>query len=211
MTVNPEHCVSRTAKPLSPVCACTGWPNRPAKRAASGAQFSSMTPYNPKEIPPLNDSDKIRFFDKVRRTDNCWEWRGQRMAQGYGVFGIGRKYFKAHRISWTIHNGPIPARLWVLHRCDNPQCSNPAHLFLGTHADNMRDMAAKKRGFSGGNGGFVRGERHGSAKLKATQIPEIRNLYGARSFNLRELSEKYHVSITQIRDIIRRTKWKHIA
>lgn len=73
----------------------------------------------------------------------CWVWLGRRRAKGYGVFLRGSD---AHHFSWVVHNGPVPARLWVLHRCDNPSCVRPSHLFVGTPSDNVQDMLAKGRG-----------------------------------------------------------------
>lgn len=81
----------------------------------------------------------------------CWLWIGACDSVGYGNFRIKNKSWKAHRFSWTIHNGIIPDGLFVLHKCDVRPCINPNHLFLGTHLDNMRDMHAKGRARCGGH------------------------------------------------------------
>jgi hypothetical protein len=73
--------------------------------------------------------------------DDCWEWRGNRNNRGYGK--LGKIY--AHRVAYELASGPIPSGLEVMHSCDNPPCCNPAHLSVGTHADNMQDMARKGR------------------------------------------------------------------
>ena len=90
-----------------------------------------------------------RFWTKVEKSDGCWIWKGSRHHNGYGYLHRGghtdRHPARAHRFSWEIHNGPIPVGLWVLHRCDNPPCVRPDHLFLGTRKDNMVDCAAKGR------------------------------------------------------------------
>jgi hypothetical protein len=76
----------------------------------------------------------------------CWVWSGATNRKGYGVYIFRGKYVGAHRVAWTLFRGPIPDGLFVLHRCDNPPCLNPDHLFLGTHNDNMIDMVLKGRG-----------------------------------------------------------------
>ncbi len=86
-----------------------------------------------------------RFWSKVNKTDNCWNWLACKTKDGYGRIFIKDKVLLAHRVSWAIHDGQIPKGLQVLHRCDNPSCVNPAHLFLGTVSDNMRDSVAKGR------------------------------------------------------------------
>ena len=79
--------------------------------------------------------------------EDCWEWRGQFNACGYGKFRLTPNSMNlAHRVAWQIAHGPIPDGLHVCHHCDNPPCCNPAHLFLGTHGDNMRDREIKGRG-----------------------------------------------------------------
>lgn len=88
------------------------------------------------------------FWNKVDKNGNngCWKWKGFKNKQGYGRMGIAAsECVNAHRVSWTIHNGEIPERCFVCHKCDNPECTNPDHLFIGTRQDNINDMMVKKR------------------------------------------------------------------
>lgn len=147
------------------------------------------------------------FWQRVTFGPTCWEWQGHIDVGGYGRSpwtseGV-RKSTPAHRIAWELCVGaPIPEGLWVLHKCDNPPCVRPDHLFLGTHLDNVRDMHAKDRGQVG--------ERHHRALLKEDDIRAIRRKYPKRGVTARKLATEYGVSITNVYKIVTRKSWAHV-
>jgi len=138
----------------------------------------------------------------------CWLWKAATNSDGYGLVGVDGRTLRAHRVSWEIHNGPIPAGMCILHRCDNPACVNPAHLFLGTDADNIRDCVAKGRHVTHP---APPGEGHRSAKLTDANVLEIRKLYAAGGVFQRELGERFGVSRQNISYILSRKAWAHVA
>lgn len=94
----------------------------------------------------FSELDKARFWIKATQTKSCWEWVGSLNSDGYGTFRVGRdNTFLAHRVAYYLIKGKIGGHE-ICHRCDNPKCVNPSHLFSGTHADNTRDMTEKGRG-----------------------------------------------------------------
>lgn len=105
-----------------------------------------------KEKFGITDNGLKRFWEKVDRIDDddsCWEWKGSRNPAGYGICTVGLRGIPAHRLSWMIlHNQVIPKGFVICHRCDNPPCVRPTHLFLGSKKDNSADMIAKGRGVS---------------------------------------------------------------
>lgn len=124
---------------------------------------------------PLTESELARFWAKVDTAGECWPWTGARTEHGYGLLGLVGFTRKAHRISYFIHTGDLPEGMHVLHNCpggDNPACVNPAHLWLGTQADNLRDMSKKGRGPTGDRNGtrthperVQRGGEHWSRRM----------------------------------------------
>lgn len=149
-----------------------------------------------------------RFWSKVVKSDGCWEWQGGRFAgPGYGRFSIKHKNTLAHRVAWELTYGPIPDGLFVCHRCDNPSCVRPGHLFLGTALDNNRDMAAKGRraDFRGRTGKPLPGEMNGAAKLRAVDVLAIRNAPSASG-----LAATYGVTASMIYRIRRGEAWRHL-
>ena len=143
-----------------------------------------------------------RFNAKWKEEGRCHVWIGSRKRTKYGLsygFFFLDKLTTAHRASWILHVGPIPKGACVLHRCDNPACVNPKHLFLGTNADNSKDMTAKKR--------QAAGERHGNSRLTVEAVKEIRR----SKENRRVLAEKFGVTPINVDHIRARRYWKDVA
>ncbi len=155
-----------------------------------------MAQHQHKPIPPLFGASAMRFWEKVliQHRDKCWEWKSARNHEGYGYFSINNKNYAAHRIAYFLRTGidPQHVELNVLHRCDNPPCVNPRHLFLGTLIDNSQDAKAKGRLRVGH---YQRDPaRNPKAKLTWEQVADIRN----SSLPQVELGRIYGVSGNQV-------------
>lgn len=153
--------------------------------------------------------DMARFMQNVTVTDSgCWEWRLARDRKGYArTSSQGVKKVLAHRASWTVRYGD-PGELCVLHRCDNPPCVNPKHLFLGTIADNNADMTAKGRQSIAHL--LHLGEDHGMSKLTEADVRRVRVLYGAGIYQ-REIGRRFGITQSQVHRIVTGKKWRHVA
>ena len=169
-----------------------------------------------------------RFWQYVRKTNNCWHWMGATSC-GYGVIrseGPSRSMIRAPRLSYELHFGPIPAGMHVCHTCDNPACVNPVHLFIGFPADNAADMVIKGRSTKGKSTaewaargdshytrripGIQRGLNNNNAKLTDEQVIEIRQCYAQGGVSQYELAERFGVTQTLIGHIVRHVSWKHL-
>lgn len=161
----------------------------------------------------MDEKTIARFWKKVDRggpapahcpeLGPCWPWIAGKNACGYGTFGTtGKQTTLAHRFAWLLANGETSEQ--VLHKCDNPACVRASHLFLGSQADNVADMMQKRRDR------HPRGNSHGLAKLTENAVREIRALSEHGASNA-ELAARYGVSSTNIRHVVRRRHWKHVA
>ena len=167
--------------------------------------------------PEYTPEQIARFWARVDKTGECWVWTGCRLPRGYGTLTLGGRTSSAHRLSYILAHGPIPAGLHVCHRCDNPPCVNPAHLYLGTNAQNMRDAVRNGLMASGERHGLAkyperrpRGAGHGMAKLTEADVLAIRQRHQGGETQM-ALATAYRVSFQTIHLIVRRKRWAHLA
>lgn len=141
---------------------------------------------------------KTRLLGHVRVTaSGCWEWTGHRNAGGYGTIWSGHdtpKMMLAHRASWRVHVGQIPDGMDVCHRCDNPPCINPEHLFAGTVSANIKDCAEKGRWGPPRTGS---GERHPNAKISDADVLAIRRLRAA-GLKQKDIAAQYRIAQSRV-------------
>ena len=141
------------------------------------------------------------FWGKVKKTDYCWEWTASK-TYGYGQFVFNKKHYRAHRFSWGIHFGDIPAGLIVCHKCDNPSCVRPDHLFLGTTKDNVSDKLSKGRHRFGRS----YGPKNHAVKVKEIDASKVINLFNS-GLRVREIAPMFCVGKSTVSNIIRRQHW----
>ncbi len=152
-----------------------------------------------------NEEEKLerlkKSFEKyiIRNESECWGWKGS-LRKKYGSLQYGGKYksISAHRASWIIHYGPIPDELFVCHKCDNPGCFRPDHLFLGTATDNVQDMIKKGRRVINRN-----------CKLTEIEVKEIKKLLNL-NITMQEIANRFNISLPSISGIKHKKTWTHL-
>jgi hypothetical protein len=185
-----------------------------------------------KELPKFTEEEVLRFLTKIRKgaEGECWKWNGSKSKYGYGRFSFRLEMILAHRISYFLFKGKIGKSL-VLHKCDNPECTNPDHLFLGTHDDNMKDSKNKGRNAKGARHGLYlnpearargerlsariregcqRGETHCNSKLTESQVIEMRRIHFEEGVSFRKLASLFKVHAMTAHAIVTRKRWSHV-
>ena len=173
---------------------CRGWCAKHYRRAMSTR-------------PPLATVDMTyeeRFDYYHTKGEGCWEWHGATFGnRGYGAYYDGKRTMGAHRHAYERVHGPIPRGMFICHRCDNPRCVRPDHLFAGSPRDNTRDMIEK------GRANPPRGTRQHQCKLNEDAVRKIRAMAGA--INITHTARTYGVTRATIQAVIKRKNWAHVA
>lgn len=162
---------------------------------------------NPEHLK-VDHSDKVikpiqeRFLEKVKKTEGCWYWMGFKNKEGYGSFQTKNGAQRAHRISYKLFVGDLRSNELVCHRCDNPSCVNPSHLFVGMNRDNSNDKVQKKR--------HCFGEFVHSHKLTEGKVLKIRKEYKVKITTHRKLAKKYGVACSAISNVLNLKTWRHV-
>ncbi len=155
----------------------------------------------------LECSDKCKILNRHKKINGCWEWQGKLNIDGYGSFvesKNGKKTeIRSHRKSYEIFIGEIPEGMQVCHKCNNPCCCNPEHLWIGTPKENTQDCIKKRRFFNG------KERAKASGKLTETQVIEMRNLY-KKGVSQKEIQKQFGISQPQVSGILTYKFWKHI-
>ena len=172
----------------------------PVKHRGTRIKFCSHPCYVASRQRPTID----RFWEGVAKAgpDQCWMWTGSRTKAGYGQLSINAHKVYTHRLSLELHGTPIPPDALVMHTCDTPACVNPAHLRIGTDADNIADKVSKRR--------HIHGDTHPRAKLRSGDIGEIRRLL-ASGLSQGEIATRYNVCPSLVSNIKTGRLWKSVA
>lgn len=191
----------RTSRPRQAVCQqCSKrFSAQPHRIERAEAKYCSHKCYCLSKKRKLADY----FWSQVDKTGDCWLWTGPvNSGNGYGRFSFEWREVYAHRVSYELNCGPIPADRQICHHCDNHLCVRPDHLFLGTQRENNLDRDLKDR--------VRHGEKHAFAKLTEADVVTIRETYAAGGTTHRALAKQFNISQRNICDILNRRTWKRV-
>lgn len=171
-------------------------------------------------LPQFNETQAAHFWScvKTAEADECWEWT-KCLSNGYGLIRFKGHDYKAHRVSYTLSVGAIPAGLCVCHRCDNKKCCNPSHLFVGTYADNVHDMCSKgrqrsappeRRWFRLFPERVPHGINHYNAKLDPEIVRQMRAMRESGAY-FHQIAAKFGVNKITAHDVVHRRTWRHVS
>lgn len=152
---------------------------------------------NPEHHAPRTLETRMKNY--IVSESGCWEWQGNVFTEtGYGSITIDGKSQATHRVSYQLHIGEIPRGLMVLHKCNNRICVNPDHLYVGTHNNNMKDMA---------NANSVKGEKNGNSVLTKNDVIEIKKLIKSRMITYQQIADKFEIGRQTVKDIASGRTW----
>jgi len=205
--------VKQVHKKQAKICEVAGCGAKPTAHSLCPKHYKKKLLYDDPTVSKVVQFHGLtleeRFWKYTVKKEGCWKWVGHCDPNGYGRLNrsVGQKRYVpvlAHRLSWEIHNGSVvPKGKLVCHKCDNPNCVNPDHLYVGDQLSNIKDMWNRGRA----NPGRSIGENHGMSKLSEDQVQEIR---GSKE-TCRVLSNRYGISATQVSSIKNRKSWKHLT
>lgn len=152
----------------------------------------------------ISNKRETVFWSRVDKSGSCWLWTGAKTKSGYGQFRLHGRLWIATRLSYALTFGDIPEGLVICHRCDNPQCVRPEHLFAGTYAENMQDMHQKERNRQ------PKGEEHGCAKLSDAQVVELRAKLTGRKGEITEMAKGIGITRKHLGQVLRGNSWRHL-
>lgn len=192
------------SKPITLICVRCSTPFVTRNRGVQCCSRSCAMKHRVLPCTPL----EVRLWSRVTFTDECWEYSGARHEFGYGMIGLGGRRGKqtsTHRLVWLIFFGEIPPKIEVLHKCDNPPCIRPDHLFLGTQGDNNTD--AKQKGRS--RGGSLPGTKHPNAKMTEALVISMHEAV-ASGEPIRQLANRLELPYSTVWGALRGPAWKHV-
>ncbi|MCO6011539.1 HNH endonuclease [Actinoallomurus purpureus] len=185
------------------ICVSEGCDRPAEKRKMCNRHYLRWWKSTPKEERPPPTVEE-RFWAKVKKTPRCWEWQGARRASGHGMFiAENGRAVSAHAFALELELGyPTPEGKEACHRCDNPPCVNPLHIYYGTRKENIADGWAR--------GHFPVGSERSAARLTEDQVIELRERYAAGG-DAKALAAEYGIKVTSLRHIVLGLKWKHVG